>query len=490
MALVMALFVTLIVSALAASMTFMARSETLSSHSYTTMARARYAAESGLAAATHYLLSSAYAAVAPGTASDPLSNYNTTVSPVTRTAGSGTVILSTVSGASNYPLASVVSSFATAAGGTLNVGAGTMQYEARATLLAMRQITDTVAGTVILLQTWEVTGVGRRGGAGSGQVEVSAVIERETRPTVGYAVFAGYNGCNALNFSGNASTGSYDSSIPVAAGATPVVSLSGGHVGTNGNLGETGNAEIHGTLSTPRAGVGACTANNVTAQTVSGNATVDGGLVQLPQPVTQPTPPWPNPPALSSNQSISGSGSCPSGYASICAVGGGTVNFTPVAGTPVLMGNVALSGNAIVKLRGGTYIMNSLNISGNSQIIVEPGTGPVKILLDGRQSGAGSTVLSISGNGIANKTWDPTFLSIEYAGTKGIAMSGNGDTATLLYAPNADANFSGNAQMYGSIVVRTLTASGNMQVIYDVRLKGSSVTVGNPVMSSFTWRTF
>src|SRR5690349_8916064 len=101
-AIVMAMFMTLLISAIAASMAYVARSETLSSQSYTTMAQARYGAESGLAAATHYLLSTPYLAAAPGSAADPLANYNITTSPVTRAGTTGAVVLSTTANASNY----------------------------------------------------------------------------------------------------------------------------------------------------------------------------------------------------------------------------------------------------------------------------------------------------------------------------------------------------------------------------------------------------
>ena len=39
-----------------------------------------------------------------------------------------------------------------------------------------------------------------------------------------------------------------------------------------------------------------CTANNVTAATISGWATVEEGLVTLPQPIIAPTPPAITPP--------------------------------------------------------------------------------------------------------------------------------------------------------------------------------------------------
>jgi hypothetical protein len=483
-AIVMAMFMTLIVSALAASMAFVARTETLSSQSYTTMAQARYAAESGLAAATNYLLSSQYPLPIL-----PDADFDITVSPVLRSGAD--VTLSTEPDTSNYPVATVVEAFGNAASGTLGVSNGNVQYGARARLLAMRQLNDAMSGQNRTLQTWEITGVGRRGGSGSAEVEVTAIIERQTRPVFSYAAFAGYNGCSALAFSGSSRTSSYNSSVSVPAGETPVLTNSDGHVGTNGNLSEIGDATINGTLSTPRTGVGACTAGNVTAQTIIGeNATVTGGLVQLPQVVEYPDPGWPDPTALTTNQAINGP-SCPSGYAAECSVAGGQVVFAPTPGTPLQLGNVSLLGNAVVNLQGGTYIMNSLSVSAGSRIVVEPGTGPVRILLDGRTGlHASAPVLNVSGYGIANTTWDPNHLRIEYNGERTIAMDGTGNTAAIIYAPNASASFSGTADLYGAIVVNTLAASGEFGIHYDVRLRNSTLTAGNPVMNSFTWRTF
>src|SRR5687768_5779479 len=151
-ALIIALFMTMIVSALAASMAFVARNETMSSQSYATMAHARYGAESGLAAATNYLLSTPYVTVSAGTATDPLTNYDRTVSPVLR--ANAAVLLSSDAGASNYPVTAVVTAFGTAAGGTLDVSNGTVTYGARATLLALRQVTDSMSGNIETLQKW------------------------------------------------------------------------------------------------------------------------------------------------------------------------------------------------------------------------------------------------------------------------------------------------------------------------------------------------
>src|SRR5215218_112567 len=262
-AIIMALFMTMIVSALAASMAYIARTETLSSQSYTTMAHSRYAAESGLAAATNYILSSNYRAVMPGTATDPMANYTITVSPVLK--GANPAQLSTVAGQSNYGANAVVTAFGTAASGSLNVSNGTATYGARARLLSMRQMPDSMSGVTVTLQKWEITGFGRRTGSGSSEVEVTAIIERQTVPLYRYAAFATNPGCASLTFSGGATTKSYNSTSPLV-GGVPTLLNTDGDVGTNGNLALSGApTTILGTLSTPRTGVGSCTANNVTA---------------------------------------------------------------------------------------------------------------------------------------------------------------------------------------------------------------------------------
>jgi Tfp pilus assembly protein PilX len=489
MAIVTSMFMALMMSALVAAMVHVARTETVSSANYTSMSQARYAAESGVAAAANYLLSSGYEAVAPGTAADGLANYNLTLSPVAF--GNAAVVLSSDSGTpSNYPVSGVVTAFQAASSGTLSVGLGTVTYSARARLLGMRSINDGITGDPLTLMTWEITGVGRRSaGLGSGEVEVSAVIDRTTRPVFNYAAFATSNGCGALSFTGSARTRSYDSRTPVAANATPVTTNGDGHVGTNGNLTGGGSADVNGTLSTPMAGVGACTANNVTAATVAGLGTVSEGLIQLPQAVDFPTPDPPDPMPPTSNLTINGN-TCPAGFGGICASGAGNTTWTPVnANTPVLMGDVTLTGNSTVYLKAGTYHMNSLSIQGNNKIVVDSSSGgAVKIVLAGQ--GSVTEVLSVTGSGVANTTWDPTLLRFEYNGTKQIEMDGNGDTAAIIYAPQAQGRFWGNADFFGSVIMRDMEFGGSTTINYDRALQQSYVTSGNPVMTTFTWRTF
>lgn len=491
MAIVIAMFMTLLVSALGAAMVHVARTETLSSANYTSMSQARYAAESGVAAAANYLLSAGYENVAPGSAGDALTNYDVAVSPVE--AGGNPVMLSSDADVeSNYPIAAVVTAFENASSGTLAVGRGTVSYAARARLLGMRQITDGISGDQLTLQTWEITGIGRQGqGQISGEVEVTAIIERSTRPVFSYAAFATANGCSALDFSGSASTRSYDSRTATPGTTPPATSEDGGHVGSNGNLlGSGGSFDIHGTMSTPRAGVGACTANNVTAATVSDIGQVSDGLIQLPQSIEFPTPDPPaSDPLFQTDLTINGS-TCPADYADVCTSSGGQTNWTPLdANTPVVMGNVSLAGNAVVYLTAGTYIMNSLTITGNTRLVVDQSSGgPVTIILAGE--GSVTNVLDVTGNGIGNNTWDPTLLSFEYAGTKVMEFDGNGDTAALVYAPNAQGRFFGQSDFFGSVIMNQMEFGGSTQITYDRNLQNHALTAGNSMMTTFTWRTF
>ena len=122
----------LAMSVLGASLMFVSKTETLSSHNYRLMSQARYGAESGIHQAANYLLSTTYLNIAPGSATDPgtyddvnnianFNNYNVNVSPVTRKSDNSVVTLSWDSTLSHYPIDAVKTAFAQATHGTLDV---------------------------------------------------------------------------------------------------------------------------------------------------------------------------------------------------------------------------------------------------------------------------------------------------------------------------------------------------------------------------------
>jgi hypothetical protein len=527
-ALIVTLFLMAALSALAASLMYLSQTETYSTMNYTMMSQARYAGESGIEKTVNWLLNSY---TLPGsTGSDLTSNYNMTNSPVTCSSGCTTttgtcsytpggtpsgpcVVLSAVTGVnSNYPVSATATSFASAGTGTLTSGSAPIGYSAYAVLMSMQSVGTTV------VQTWSIVSNGTVSGARTGQVQVISTLETPMIGVTGngYAAFATGSGCGAITFSGSASTNSYDSSKlgtasywsggVVGSGHPVVNTTSNANVGTNGNLTDSGGTTINGKLYTPRTGVGTC--NNGgggvagDADTQSGSATVTGGLVQLATTWYPTTPAAPVPTAPTTTQSFSHNTGC--GSITQCSLpsGSGSPNILKITGgtgvgTATLLGNVTLSSDVVLHLgaAGGCspacyYTINSLAISGGASLVIDG--GPVIINIAGNSVTGSNKAFDLSGGGVANSTFVPSNLQINYAGTQPVNASGGTSNAALIDAPNAPATLSGGADFYGAILAATLTDSGGTAIHYDQQLNSmySTQSTGNPLLTSFSWKKY
>ena len=471
-ALVISLFLMAAMSALAVSIMFLAQTETSASRNYRTMSQARYAGEAGVHKALNYFT---------GTYTTPatLGSFVTTASPVTY--NGQPVVLSSIAGtSSNYPDAAIVSAFNTATQGSLAVGSGTVTYGSIAKLLQMRPVNIYGGGTGVI-QTWEIAASGTVPGSVPATVEVKAILERDLVDAQTFAVFATGTGCGAITMGGNAGTGSYDSAVG------PATAQSGGNLGTNGNLAISGSVDVFGSLSSPRAGVGTCDEGNVTALTMGGGVNPPAaGTIPLPQPITFPPPALPSP--MPPTGAMSGAGICLNVLLpALCSVSGGTVTIDPM-GTTVRLGNV--SGNLVLK--GGSYSINSMGAGDVTLATSATGTQGVVINLAGKNGVGGNmaTVMDMGGNNFTNPSMEASKLQILYAGTGILNMRGGSASAMMVYAPNAHVITHGNADIYGSILTNRLTTSGNTRFFYDRRLSSTFFTMGNFVMSSFSWRKY
>lgn len=498
-ALVFTLFLMGSLSALAVSLMFLSQTETSGTRNYRTMSQARYAGEAGVHKAINYLTNTALY-----TPPSSFSNYNLTVSPVTCTSGCATIGPVVLSGGvtgvtSNYPQAAIASAFASAVQGTLatnvagtttNAASGTVTYGATARLLSMRRVTSYGGGTGTI-QTWEITAVGTVPGALPATVEVSAVLERQLVDAQTFAVFATGTGCGAINLVGNVETKSYDSSV---AGSAASPDSSGGNVGTNGNMTISGSVGVHGSLSSPRSGVGTCVnGSGVTALTTSGQAAVDNNnVIQLPQPLNFETPALPSPMPPTTTMST-GAEICAGVTASIATAPLATcsptspVTIDPMGGT-VVLGNI--SGNVVLK--GGNYIINSVSAGNVTVATSAAGATGVVINLAGKTS-TGTDLAQVwdqTAQNIVNPSMDASRFQIIYAGTGEFDMQGGANAAFVLYAPNASVETHGNGNIYGSVLTRTVTSGGTPAFIYDRRLDKTAYTMGNFVMTSFSWKKY
>ena len=544
-ALVITLFLMAALSALAVSLMFLSQTETASSRNYRTMSQARYAGEAGVHRALNFLTT-------PGSYNPPtsLTGYGTNYSPVTCTAGgctqttanscnastlalaisSGCVVLggctvgtcdaSTVAKTpSNFPDATVATAFATAmatgnilavnsSDSTSNNAAGTVTYRVAAILLSMQQVT-VYGGKLGTLQTWQIVADGTVPGPIPATVEVTAVLERPLADADTYAIYATDNGCGAITMSGNEVTDSYDSSVLTNAsnwsgGAVgsghPIATASGGGIGTNGNLDLSGGVDVHGTLTTPRTGVGTCASGNITAENISGKATVDNGIVPLPQAKTwaSPDPVVPAPPVTT--LTLDGGSSCttlilagliPSG--AICTGLTNNISIT-TNGKTLSWGNVALSAGTSLTINGGTsstvnFNVNSFTMAGNSSLNL--GTNASLTMNVAGQGFTGTqTVLDFTGGSFTNNTYDSSKFQIIYGGTGTMKVSGGPGAAASIYAPNAYFEMHGSADFYGSVLADRFNDTGGATVHYDSSLKKKFKTIGNYVMTSFSWKKY
>lgn len=83
--------------------------------------------------------------------------------------------------------------------------------------------------------------------------------------------------------------------------------------------------------------------------------------------------------------------------------------------------------------------------------------------------------VALLGNGFINDSLDPTAFKLWGTAPTGgggqlLDLKGNGNTGSVVYAPNADVHFTGNADMYGAIIGDTLKLDGNVDFHGDVNL--------------------
>lgn len=493
-ALVFTLFLMAALSAMAVSMMFLAQTETSASRNYKTMSQARYAGEAGVHRALHYLSSTAYTSQVTSTA-----GFDTTVSPVT--VGGNPVVLAPNATDSNHPDPAIVGAYAALFSNTsMPVGSGAVvTYTATATLLSMRQV-NVYGGTTGVVQTWRIDATGTLPGALPATVEVAAILERDSAPAETYAIFATGAGCGAITMGGNVHTDSYDStSMTMGASGQPVPDAFGGAVGTNGNLSIGGQVVVNGNLDTPRTGVGNCNNGNITAITASGQANVTGDTIQLPQAKTYPAPIAPDPMPTTDNLGITPSSAC-SDFAIPTLVGScfkdpftNIFTITANGATPIVLPNLAMSGGARIMLTTaapGTPIalnVNSFSMASNSALTLGPNTS---VVMNVAGQGISADVVDFTGGTLTNSSYDPSRFQILYAGTATIKLTGGSATAATVYAPNASVAMHGSADFYGSILSRQFSDIGGASVHYDRSLGTKFNTLGNHVMSSFSWQKY
>jgi hypothetical protein len=154
---------------------------------------------------------------------------------------------------------------------------------------------------------------------------------------------------------------------------------------------------------------------------------------------------------------------------------------------PYLISSVNLSSPSdILTLYGGPsvgqpvyYDVDSISMSGQSQLAING-----YVVLNVKSS------LSLTGQGIVNGiTQSPEAVQINYAGTSGVSIGGNGAMSATVTAPDATVSLGGGGSkgyFIGSIRALNVSDQGGYPVHYDVQLSRLDGTVGQMIVSSYT----
>jgi hypothetical protein len=121
-------------------------------------------------------------------------------------------------------------------------------------------------------------------------------------------------------------------------------------------------------------------------------------------------------------------------------------------------GSITANAGSNLVLSAGTYVVDSITLNGNATLTI--GSGPVLIYL--------RTGMDLSGGGVTNatlKATDMVFLAASSVMT--IKITGGTESAFAVYAPDSDVTIAGNSAIFGSIVGKSVTATGGATVHYD-----------------------
>ncbi len=317
-----------------------------------------------------------------------------------------------------------------------------------------------------------------------------------TTPFFSYALYSQ----NALSASGNMITDAYDSRNGAYGAGNNNSYL--GDVGSNTSVSLSGNTRIGGNLIVASLPKGSTTA---TVATRSGNAIVENqikanGMTSGFTATVGPTPgssdnvraleagtprsgdyTTPIDKSLSQNQvSLTVAPSSPDGSYNVGAVNISGNGKVIVRNGVAPVSSINVGANNTLYIPPGKYKASSFNISGNGQLQIESNvTTNTVVYLEGNS--AGSTVVQISGNGMGNATNIPARFQIFTNSSKSVSLSGNADFKGVIYAPSAGVSISGNGAVYGSVVGKSITSSGNGNIHFDLALKDSTYASTNTI---------
>jgi hypothetical protein len=169
-------------------------------------------------------------------------------------------------------------------------------------------------------------------------------------------------------------------------------------------------------------------------------------------------------------------------------------NLIPPSGNPLPPNKAYTNLNSSTTLMSGDYIFNSVDLTGQDvvklQISNDPNGNPipVRVYLTGDAKFTGNGIYNVDD---PNSSLASNFIIYGCTGCEDIMINGNGNTYSVVYAPNSDVKIGGNGYLYGAITANNFSFSGaNAQLAYDPRLnnlKDKITSVSDIDTANITW---
>ena len=149
--------------------------------------------------------------------------------------------------------------------------------------------------------------------------------------------------------------------------------------------------------------------------------------------------------------------------------------------------DVTIAGNNVVVLQGNLHVKGNLTIGGNAVV-----KGPYTVIVDGNLTVSGNSSAALAAGNIPFIICSGTSVNIGGSG-------GNVAIAAVIYAPNAAATVAGNPNssygysVYGSVIAKSLTISGNAVIEYlngihsETQIPGAGLG-GTPVLIGYNYQ--
>jgi Tfp pilus assembly protein PilV len=549
-ALILVLLAMLVLSVLAAAIVFTARSETFASYNYKLDTQADYLAKAGIQRAVNWFRSTHYRAITQSEANNyylvtstgnPFNLFTSNASPVICKSGCSSnnnpvQLVGFGSGSSNFPginnSESTLREVADAFASDLNSPANTRvtadadnsgYFNVNAVLLNYQTVNVGYQPPLVPtpVETWLITSKATWTGSSGSSTRVATAEERAIVqpiyvPTWGNAL---YGFCSVtMQGSSGTCTDAFNSSLGAYGGGNPSVAsgkcdsttannviAAGANVGANGGVSLGSNVTVSGDVVIGTGGSSGCGASGYSGSTSS----VLGQVINGPHKDPPPSPTFrANFPNGAPSYSL-GSGSVqvlPVGAIWSNTVFPQTTGVSPATSSPCM--DSTCNGTAAHPYEISSVSMTGGGKGGNAPALELVGgssaLNPVYYDIDsfsqnqGELDVSGYVVLnvksnfSIGGLGIANgvsSSVPPECVVINYAGTNGVSINGNGAISALLNAPNATVSLGGGGSggyFVGAIQANNVSVQGGYPVHYDVQLKDAGGTMGVMVTSAYS----